>query len=255
MIIRLILILLFVTDVQSVLRFAQTEQSKEANDMSMNCILAGVGGQGTVLASKLLAQAAMAKGQSVRTAETIGMAQRGGCVVSHVRIGENMHSPMIPLHCADLIIGFEPAEAVRCLPFLKKDGTVVVNSAAIRPVTSSLGNSSYHASDMLSFLQKNVRNLIIIDGAAICEECGSPKVLNVALLGASFGSIHSSGEWGLSLDEIGDAIRARVSPAYIEMNQRALAAGAQAAATAAKVVEETTEFETAEAAGKGRFSK
>ena len=221
--------------------------------MSMNCILAGVGGQGTVLASKLLAQAAMAKGQSVRTAETIGMAQRGGCVVSHVRIGDNMHSPMIPLHGADLIIGFEPAEAVRCLPFLKNGGTVVVNSSAIRPVTSSLGNSSYHASDMLSFLQENVSSLIIIDGAKICEECGSPKVLNVALLGAAFGSVHWSGEQelsrGLSLDEIGralddsgsaldesklsldeisDAIRARVSPTYVDMNLKALAAGAAA---------------------------
>jgi indolepyruvate ferredoxin oxidoreductase beta subunit len=93
----------------------------------INCILAGVGGQGTVLASKLIAQAAMDKGQNVRTAETIGMAQRGGCVVSHVRVGDEIFSPLIPKHTADIIIGFEPAEAVRCLSYLKKDGTVVVS--------------------------------------------------------------------------------------------------------------------------------
>ena len=80
----------------------------------MNCILAGVGGQGTVLASKLIAQAGLSSGQMVRTAETIGMAQRGGCVVSHVRIGDAA-SPLIPERCADLILAFEPAEAVRCL--------------------------------------------------------------------------------------------------------------------------------------------
>ncbi len=95
--------------------------------MVINCILAGVGGQGTVLASKLIAQAAMDKGQNVRTAETIGMAQRGGCVVSHVRVGDEIFSPLIPKHTADIIIGFEPAEAVRCLSYLKKDGTVVVS--------------------------------------------------------------------------------------------------------------------------------
>jgi len=193
--------------------------------MDMNFILAGVGGQGTILASKLLAQAAMDKGQNVRTAETIGMAQRGGCVVSHVRIGENIHSPMVPKHSASLIIGFEPAEAVRCLPFLKKDGVVVVCSTAIRPVTSSLGDSSYESAAMISFLETNSGKLIVIDGDQICSECGSPKVLNVALLGAAF----ASGDLGLSIDEIGAAIRERVSPAYTEMNQQALAAGACAA--------------------------
>ena len=83
--------------------------------MSMNCLLCGVGGQGTVLASRLIAYAAMQKGLEVRTAETIGMAQRGGCVVSHVRTGDEIFSSLIPLGSADVIIAFEPAEAVRCL--------------------------------------------------------------------------------------------------------------------------------------------
>ena len=89
--------------------------------MSKSVILCGVGGQGTVLASKLISYAAMAKGEEVRSAETIGMAQRGGSVTSHVRIGEGAFSPLIPKGKADVMIAFEPAEAVRNLSYLKKD--------------------------------------------------------------------------------------------------------------------------------------
>ena len=96
--------------------------------MSANVILAGVGGQGAVLASKLLARAAMGRGLSVKTAETIGMAQRGGSVFSHVRMGEGAHSPLIGRGRADSIVAFEPAEAVRQLPFLRPGGMVVTVS-------------------------------------------------------------------------------------------------------------------------------
>lgn len=195
--------------------------------MTVNCILAGVGGQGTVLASKLIAQAAMDKGLTARTAETIGMAQRGGCVVSHVRIGDEIHSPMVPKQGADLILGFEPAEAVRCLPYLKKGGTVVVSKKAIKPVTASLSNSSYDGTEMLAVLQKEVGTVIIVDGDQICAQCGSSKVLNVALLGAAC----ASGAMGLSAADIETAIKERVAPRFVEMNIKALAAGANAAAS------------------------
>jgi len=197
--------------------------------MNMNCILCGVGGQGTILASKLLSQAAMNRGLMVRTAETIGMAQRGGSVVSHVRIGEEIHSPLVPKGSADLIIGFEPAETVRCLPYLRDGGAVVVSMKAVMPVTESLGNGEYRADDMLDFLKKNVKTLIIVDGEKICAECGSAKVLNVALLGAAC----VSGRLGLSLDELRTAISERVAPRFIEMNTKALEAGAGAAAARA----------------------
>ena len=85
----------------------------------LNILLTGVGGQGTVLAAKVLAQAALEKGWQVRTAETIGMAQRGGSVVSHVRYGSQIETPLIPEHSADVMIAFEPAEAVRCLRYLR----------------------------------------------------------------------------------------------------------------------------------------
>ena len=95
----------------------------------MSYLLCGVGGQGTVLASKLIAYCGMKAGKKVRTSETIGMAQRGGCVVSHVRVGDEIFSPIIPEKQADMIIAFEPAEAVRCLPYLKDGGTVIVNKS------------------------------------------------------------------------------------------------------------------------------
>ena len=106
-----------------------------------NILLAGVGGQGTVLASKLLARAAMDAGLNVRTAETIGMAQRGGCVVSHVRTGDDIASPLVPKHTADVMIAFEPAEAVRCLDYLAPDGAVIVNKKAVMPITVNFGGT------------------------------------------------------------------------------------------------------------------
>lgn len=190
----------------------------------INCILAGVGGQGTVLASKLIAQSAMDKGKTVRTAETIGMAQRGGCVVSHVRISEGMiHSPLIPLKTADLLIGFEPAEAVRSLTYLKDDGTVVVSQKAIKPVTDSLSNTDYDGDEMLKYLSSHVKHLIIVDSDTIFAACGSSKVLNIALLGAAV----STGVLGVSLEDIEATIKQKLAPQFIEMNLNALRAGAQ----------------------------
>lgn len=193
--------------------------------MTTNIMLAGVGGQGTVLASKLIAQSAMNHGQNARTAETIGMAQRGGCVVSHVRIGEELHSPMIPQGSADLLIGFEPAEAVRCLPYLREGGTVVVSSKAIKPVTASLSGSDYNGAEMLAFLKQQVEKLIVVDGEGICAQCGSAKVLNVALLGAAA----ASGVLGLTLEQLLETIRQRIPQRFLDSNLKALSAGAKAA--------------------------
>ena len=113
--------------------------------MTKNIILCGVGGQGTVLASRLISSAAMARDIPVLSAETIGMAQRGGSVFSHVRMStdEVLYSPMIAKGEADLIIAFEPGEAVRQLPFLKPDGRMVVSSRPVMPVTAALSDTGY----------------------------------------------------------------------------------------------------------------
>lgn len=186
-----------------------------------NCILSGVGGQGTILASKLIAQAAMDNGMFARTAETIGMAQRGGSVVSHVRIGETIFSPLIPKQMADILIGFEPSEAVRNLAYLKKNGTIVVSKNAIKPVTTTLADNNYSGEEMISFLSENVRNVIIVDSENICLICGSAKVLNVALLGAAA----ASGALGLTIAELEKTIKTMLPERFIEMNLKALHLG------------------------------
>ena len=186
--------------------------------MNKNIILCGVGGQGTVLASKLIAAAAMDKSLPVMSAETIGMAQRGGSVFSHVRIGEGVYSPMIAKGEADIILGFEPGEAVRMLPFLKKGGTVIVSSRAIIPVTATLSDFSYNGSEMVSYLRKHVNNLFVIDAPKACEDIGSSKVLNILLWGAA----NQSGSLGLTAADIRDAIKTRLPERFHELNFKAL---------------------------------
>lgn len=193
--------------------------------MNRSCILAGVGGQGIVLASKLIAAAAMARGEFVRTAETIGMSQRGGSVVSHVRTGEAVYSPQIPKGTADVLIGFEPGEAVRCLPYLKPGGTVVVADKAVIPVTISLGNTSYKAEDMLGFLQETGVRLTVVDTEAVYRLAGTRKPLNVALLGAA--AVLDA--LGFSPQELESVMEKQLPGKFLATNKKALWAGVNAA--------------------------
>ena len=119
----------------------------------INVLLAGVGGQGTVLAAKVLASAAQARGWQVRAAETIGMAQRGGNVTSHVRMGsegEEVFSSLITPGTADMVIALEPGEAARALPYLAPGGVLVCSTTAIQPVTAALASQPYRADDVVA---------------------------------------------------------------------------------------------------------
>lgn len=194
-----------------------------------NIILCGVGGQGTVLASKLIAAAAMARGEAAHTAETIGMAQRGGSVVSHVRIGEGVYSPLIPKGQADLMIAFEPAEAVRNMTYLKPGAAAVVSSAPVIPVTAALSGSSYKPSDMINVLAGAGFDVTVIDGAAIVSELGSAKSLNVALLSAAC----ETGKAGMTSEELVSVLGTSVKKEYLEQNMRAVRLGQSAARVAA----------------------
>ena len=191
-----------------------------------SCLLCGVGGQGTVLASRIIAAAAMAKGLHAKTAETIGMAQRGGSVVSHVRIGEEIASPMIPYGAADVIIGFEPGEAAANIKYLKEGGVLILSSRQVKPVTASLGQSAYDGADCLAWLQGKGGRCIVIDPDEIIQACGSPKVLNVAVTGA----LAASGAMDLTVEDMETALQMRLKPALLEMNRKALHMGAQCAA-------------------------
>jgi indolepyruvate ferredoxin oxidoreductase beta subunit len=187
--------------------------------MTKNILLCGVGGQGTVKASRIIALSAMEEGRNVRTAETIGMAQRGGCVVSHVRISDQaIYSPLIPKGKADLLIAFEPGEAVRCIDYLKGNGVIIVNRKAVTPVTASLSGSSYDGSDAASYLTEHFPNVRLIDGDRVSEQCGSDKVLNIALLAGAA----ASGELGISVEGLKDAIRKQLPEKTHAMNMKAV---------------------------------
>ena len=188
--------------------------------MPNNIVLCGVGGQGTVLASKLISAAAMEKGMPVMSAETIGMAQRGGSVFSHLRIGEGVFSPMIPLGGADLIIGFEPGEAVRMLPYLKTDGQMVVSARPVMPVTAAL-SGGYDGAAMVDFLRGQVKRLVVVDTEAAIAEVGSAKALNIILLGVAA----RTGAIGVTAAELEQAMLKKVAPRFHELNRRALACG------------------------------
>lgn len=191
-----------------------------------SCLLCGVGGQGTVLASRLIAAAAMSKGLHAKTAETIGMAQRGGSVVSHVRIGADIASPTIPKGTADVLVGFEPGEAASHLDYLKPGGAVIVCRQEVTPVTAALGLSGYSGADCIDYLLEHAKKCYIIDGEKICRQCGSPKVLNTALVGA----LCAAGAMDLTLEDMRQALQQRMKPRLLQMNLQALELGAKAVA-------------------------
>lgn len=193
--------------------------------MRQDILIAGVGGQGTVLASRLIAAAAMAQGAFVRTAETIGMAQRGGSVVSHVRITAEELSPLIPLAKADLIIAFEPAEAVRSLERLAPGGRCIVNTKPIYPISVTLQGASYPLAEIQSHIQKQAPDSFFLDASALAQKAGGEKALNIVLLGAAIGF----GLLPISLEQMADTIAQTVPTRFQEMNQRALQAGFAAA--------------------------
>ena len=184
--------------------------------MNKNIILCGVGGQGTVLASRLISAAAMKEGLPVQSAETIGMAQRGGSVFSHIRIGEGAETPMIGLGQADLILGFELGETVRQLPYLKKDGRVIAADRAVMPVTASL-SGGYDPSLMRRYLQEHVTHLQIVEVEKAFEELRSSKVLNLLLLSAAF---HADA-LGLKKESMLSAIEDNVPPKFLDLNKKA----------------------------------
>lgn len=189
----------------------------------LNILLTGVGGQGTVLAAKVLAAAAESLGWQVRTAETIGMAQRGGSVVSHVRMGnagEEVLAPLVTRGSADLIIAFEPAEAARVLPYLAPSGRVVTATTPVVPVTASLG-AGYDAESTIARLASILgpQRFTAVDDAALCEKLtGGRKVLNTALCATAI----AAGNLPLNIADLKSAIQSCVKPKFIDMNLQAI---------------------------------
>lgn len=183
----------------------------------INCVIAGVGGQGTILAARLLGMAALECGLDVRGSETIGMAQRGGCVTSHIRMGHVVNSPLIPHNGADVIIAFEPGEAVRAQHFLSPDGTLIVCDKAVWP---SVNQIAYDPSAMLEYLRKTAGKLIIVNGKQTIQKIGDTRCLNVALLGAAI----DRGMFPFTVSVMEDVIRLIINRRFVDMNINALSA-------------------------------
>ncbi len=183
--------------------------------------LIGVGGQGTVKASTIVGEAAMKKGLNVVMSEVHGMAQRGGTVVTELKIGE-AHSPLIEEGAADLLIAFEPAEALRALDKINEESFVIINSSPIVPFTVSLGISEYpELSSVFRELKTKIKNLLIIDDQKIAKEAGSIISENMVLLGEAT----AIPNFPIEKDLVIKSMRENLPPKSIETNLKAFENG------------------------------
>ena len=185
--------------------------------MTKNIMIVGVGGQGTLLTSRIIGKAALCAGLDVKISEVHGMAQRGGSVVTFVRFGDKVCEPVVEEGQADVIIAFERLEALRYAHFLKKDGTLVVNDARIDPMTVVIGAKEY-PENILEKLQGN-HELHAIDGQKLALELGNSKVLNSVVLGFAASFIGFSKELWL------DTVASTVPPKTVEINKKAFELG------------------------------
>lgn len=193
--------------------------------MKFDIVIAGVGGQGNILASRVLARAALAAGLEVRTSENIGMAQREGPVASHIRMGKGLAGALIPDGEADLIIGLELAETVRALPKLRSGGRAVVSTTVIKPPSVLLGTSTYEVPGLLACLKERVPDVLLIDAEELAVQAGNRKAANSVLLGALS---TLDGFIPVSADQLLSALLETLPPRLHEVNRRAFVLGQQA---------------------------
>ena len=183
----------------------------------MNIMVVGVGGQGTLLTSRIIGKTALSAGYDVKLSEVHGMAQRGGSVVTFVRYGKRVYEPVCEEGTVDILISFERLEALRYAHFLKPDGVMIVNDTRIDPMTVVIGAKTY-PEGILEELSKN-HKLYTVDAGAIAKELGNSKVLNTVVLGVASKHI------GFSEDEWLETLKATVPPKTIEINTKAFKAG------------------------------
>ena len=148
-----------------------------------NILLVGVGGQGILLASEILSEAFMLAGHDVKKSEIHGMSQRGGSVVSHVRFGSQVFSPVVPEGEGDILFGFELLETCRYLPLLRPGASVIVNDLRIAPPSVLLGQTAY-PDDLASVIKVQFPDFLLVDGQGLATQAGNPRAANTVLLGA-----------------------------------------------------------------------
>lgn len=189
-------------------------------------IITGVGGQGILLISQIIGTVAIKKGFKVRISETFGMSQRGGPVVSQIRLGQEVYSPLTPSKTADLMLGLEPLETLRrALIFLKPGGSVLMNTRAVYPVTVNRGDARYPPLDeIIATLRKITEKIVAFDATELALKIGNPIVMNVIMLGA----LASLDNLPFKPEDLREAIKIRV-PRDIKTNLKAFDVGLQTA--------------------------
>jgi indolepyruvate ferredoxin oxidoreductase beta subunit len=184
----------------------------------LNIMIVGVGGQGTLLASRVLGNVAMKMDYDVKVSEVHGMAQRGGSVVTYVKMGKKVYSPIIEKGEADIIIAFEKLEALRWIDYLKQDGTLILNDQRIDPMPVITGKAKYPES-IVEKLKDNYKSVISIDALRMAKECGNIKAVNTVLLGILAKSTSIGKEIWL------DSLKENVPAKAIDVNLKAFEAG------------------------------
>lgn len=184
-------------------------------------MIVGVGGQGTLLASRVLGHAILQGGYDVKVSEVHGMSQRGGSVVTYVRYGERVDSPTVDQGQADLLLAFEQLEAARWLPWLKPGGKIVVSTQRIDPMPVITGAAAYPEGLIEKIRDKGVE-VLPLDALSLAAEAGSPKAINVVLIGLLSRQLEFAPEvWERALEEC-------VPPKFLEINRKAFALGRDA---------------------------
>ncbi len=188
----------------------------------INIIICGTGGQGVVLVSELLGNAAVNGGVAVKGSEVLGMAQRGGSVFSNLRLGGDVIAPMTPEGKCDVLVAVEPSEALRNIQYLARNSVVVLNTTTVMPYTVYLGKSGYPTSEQIVIKLKEVTNRIItLDASGLAKEAGSLQAANVVMLGALFGS----GLMPIDQQHAKDAIASRFNQKVAAINFKAFDLG------------------------------
>ncbi len=183
-----------------------------------NIMIVGVGGQGSLLASKLLGSILLSKGYDVKVSEVHGMSQRGGSVVTYVRFGDKVYSPVIDKGEADYIVSFELLEAARYLPFLKKGGRIVTNTQQMDPMPVITGVAEYPA-NLVDKMEKAGANVDALDCLSLAEEAGTSKAVNLVLMG------RLSHYFDFPQTEWEEAIKASVPAKFLDANLKAFKLG------------------------------
>ncbi len=190
---------------------------------NIDFLMAGVGGQGTILASNILAEVGLQLGYDVKKAEVHGMAQRGGQVDSHIRWGEKVFSPLVEENNLDYLVGFEMLEAARFPHFLKKGSVALVNDYRINPPMVNLGKAHYPSKEEIeSLILERADKVLWIKATEIASELGNPAMVGVVLLGALSNIV------GGNQDDWLAVIEKMVPPKFVELNKKAFIAGREA---------------------------